>query len=175
MQFRQFIIQKIKSYYLVIAYKSPIYHVYGIPYTTANCMSRSAAKLMMFCTCISTGCHLTCKPTCLGLRSEQLITWPTHSRETPSLPPHQCQCAWMLLNGLSCGISTYITQSVCISSKIRMVPTGYCYDCNYVFYLRIQGQPNGQHYNVHMHWWILIQQLCNWLIFPTQLKWNYQH
>lgn len=39
MQFRQFIIQKIKSYYLVIAYKSPIYHVYGIPYTTANCMS----------------------------------------------------------------------------------------------------------------------------------------
>lgn len=136
---------------------------------------QSAAKLMMFCTCISTGSHLACKPTCLGLRSEQLITWPTHSRETPSLPPHQCQCARMLLNGLSCGISTYITQSVCISSKIRMVPTGYCYDCNYVFYLRIQGQPNGQHYNVHMHWWILIQQLCNWLIFPTQLKWNYQH
>lgn len=63
---------------------------------------QSAAKLMMFCTCISTGSHLTCKPTCLGLRSEQLITWPTHSRETVSHPhshPTNANvpgCCWMV-------------------------------------------------------------------------------
>lgn len=154
MQFRQFIIQKIKSYYLVIAYKSPIYHVYGIPYTTANCMSVCCqTDDVLHMHIYRQSFDMQANMPWFKIRTVDNLTNSFKGDSvTPSLPPHQCQCARMLLNGLSCGISTYITQSVCISSKIRMVPTGYCYDCNYVFYLRIQGQPNGQHYNVHMHW-----------------------
>lgn len=152
MQFRQFIIQKIKSYYLVIAYKSPIYHVYGIPYTKANCMS--------VCCQTDDVLHMHINRQSFDMQANmpwfkiRTVDNLTNSFKgdtlTPTPPMPMCPdvVEWFVVRD----IYTYITQSVCISSKIRMVPTGYCYDCNYVFYLRIQGQPNGQHYNVHMHW-----------------------